>query len=227
MLRLILFLSIPGVFLLLYNLYPSTFAAEDAFYRVIYLGLLLLFLSGSFFFVSKTQLKQNLKHLFTWGCLCLLFVTGYSFKDEFVNVSQRIKGELMPSSATEIGEGTVRIKKTNDGHFHILALVNGVPVMFLIDTGATGVVLALHDAQRLGFDLNQLDFNMRMSTANGTVQGASVRLDTISIESISINNLRGTVNGAPMDESLLGMEFLQNLDSYEVRGDSLYLTKYP
>ena len=89
--------------------------------------------------------------------------------------------------------------------------MNGGRVTFMVDTGATDVVLAPDDAQRIGIDPATLVFDQFAQTANGTVSGAAIRLDNLVIGSIEMNRLPATVNGADMSESLLGMEFLGRL----------------
>ena len=223
--KLLLILGIPAFFLFLYNAFPGAFSTEEKLYRFIYLFLLLLFVGGGLFFGTRQEVAQKIRHLMIWGCLCLLFITGYSFKDDVLFLGDRVKGELIPSSARETENGAVTVKKALDGHFYLQAMVNGFPIVFLVDTGATGVVLAPHDAQRLGFHADNLTFNKVMHTANGTVRGASIRLQSLAVANIFLDNLPATVNSAAMSESLLGMEFLQRLRGYEVRGDSLFL--YP
>ncbi len=86
-------------------------------------------------------------------------------------------------------------------------------------------MLSPADARRLGFDLGRLAFTEYYATANGTVRGAPIRLDEIVVGPIRLTNLRASVNEAAMDTSLLGMSFLNRLDSYEVRGDTLTLRR--
>ena len=103
------------------------------------------------------------------------------------------------------------------------ALVDGTALRFLVDTGATDVVLSPADAQRLGFDLSSLSFTQLYNTANGTVRGAPVRLRNVSLGPIQLRDVRASINEAPMRSSLLGMSFLGRLSSFEIRGDSLTL----
>ena len=85
------------------------------------------------------------------------------------------------------------------------------------------MVLSPRDAERLGFDLNKLSFNRFYRTANGTVTGASVRLHEIRIGSLSVADVRASVNGAEMKRSLLGVSFLSRLGGYQVNDGVLTL----
>ena len=109
------------------------------------------------------------------------------------------------------------------GHFVIDAMVNGVPVSFLLDTGASDVVLTLDDAEALGFEPRSLDFSQRYHTANGIVRAAPVRLREVRIGQYSLYDLDAAVNEAPIGISLLGMSFLERLAGYQVDDGRLIL----
>ena len=109
------------------------------------------------------------------------------------------------------------------GQFVARAAVNGVDVDFLIDSGASFVVLAPQDARRIGFRQGQLRFTGSAETANGRVRLAPVILRELRIGQLSRRGLPAVVNEAPMAISLLGMSFLRSLQGWEVRGERLLL----
>ena len=109
------------------------------------------------------------------------------------------------------------------GHFLLQAVVNGVPIEFMVDTGASHVVLTLEDARKLGFTPNTLRFTQQFESANGTVEAAPVELRELRIGQFRLFDLEASVNGGPLPISLLGMSFLRSLSSYEVAGDRLVL----
>ena len=109
------------------------------------------------------------------------------------------------------------------GHFVLEAVVDGVPVTFLVDTGASAIVLTMADARRLGFSPQNLEFSQRFGTANGEVPGASVRLRELRVGQFSLYDLDASVNEAPLAISLLGMSFLDRLDGYRVEDGRLIL----
>jgi aspartyl protease family protein len=98
-----------------------------------------------------------------------------------------------------------------------------VPVDFLVDTGASHVVLSLEDARRLGFTPDHLRFTQKFQSANGTVRAAPVALRELRIGQLRLFDLEASVNGGPLPISLLGMSFLQRLSSYEVARGRLIL----
>ncbi len=110
-----------------------------------------------------------------------------------------------------------------NGHFLVTAEVDGVEILFLIDTGASQVVLTAEDAERLGYRPEDLEFSDRFETANGVIRGAPLVLPDLRIGDLEIEDLRSSVIQAPMSVSLLGMSFLNRLESYEVREEGLIL----
>jgi clan AA aspartic protease (TIGR02281 family) len=110
-----------------------------------------------------------------------------------------------------------------NGHFVIDATVDGVPITFLLDTGASDIVLTLDDARQLGFAPRTLEFSQRFQTANGVVRGAPVRLRELRIGQFSLYDQVASVNEAPLAISLLGMRFLDQLSSYRVEDGRLIL----
>ena len=98
------------------------------------------------------------------------------------------------------------------GHFVVDGQVNGGAVRFLVDTGATAISLSSADATRLGIDYKQGQAGL-MGTANGTVVVYRVKLDTVRVGDILVNNVDGAVlEGNPMPFALLGMSFLNRME---------------
>jgi len=171
--------------------------------------------------------RKAILQMGVWIAIILLLVLGYSFQPEFsammTVVKARLTGALIPGQAQEQQDGSVVFARANDGHFHVEALVDGIRINFLVDTGASGIVLSPADARRLGFDPAQLDYGVATSTANGNGRAARVSLSSIAIGPIQRAAMTALVNQADMDGSLLGMTFLDSLGSFTVEGDKLVL----
>lgn len=190
----------------------------------LYINLVLIVLFGSSLVVQFSgNLKGAVGRAFVWVVVFLGLVVVYSFKDQFVDLKNRLTAQFFPNEATVTPEGTVSFRKSDDGHFHIKAMVNGAPVIFLLDTGASNIVLSPQDAERIGFSMGSLRFNQVFYTANGVGRGASVKLHALQVGTIHMTEIPASVNQAPMDSSLLGMRFLEKLHSYKVQGDMLIL----
>lgn len=166
--------------------------------------------------------RKALRDAGIWAIVIAVMVLAYSVRHEAGLLYNRVAGDLNPSQPRMV-DGDLVIQAGRDDHFHIDALVNGRSVRFLIDTGASDIVLNIADAKRLGFDLESLRFTKIYHTANGIVRGAPVRLDEVSLGGIVMKDLSASVNEGALSQSLLGMSFLQRLQSYSVSGDRLTL----
>jgi len=203
---------------------PEALAVEDNQIRLTYL-LLLLVLVGSGLVVrwrDRPKLKW-LRHGLIWAALGLVLIAGHSYRTEVTSLWRRMLAEVMPGRAVEIIPGTAIVRAGEDSHFRIDATVDGARIRFLLDTGASMVVLNRRDALKLGFNLDKLSFTQRTQTANGVGMGAPVTLREIRIGPIMVKNIRAMVNKTPMSTSLLGVNFLERLSGYSVKDGTLTL----
>ncbi len=158
-----------------------------------------------------------------WIGLGAVVLLAYTFRFEAEAIGRRMLAELIPSLPMRAAGGEAVVRADRSGHFALRADVEGVAVRFLVDTGATDVVLTMRDAERVGLDPATLRFTQPYRTANGVVMGASVRLESITIGDIVLEDVEASVNPAPMAQSLLGMSFLGRLSGYEITRDTLTL----
>ena len=124
---------------------------------------------------------------------------------------------------TSIDTHVTAIPKASDGHFWANAVVNQKAVHFLVDTGATVVVLTPADAQRLGFDQSALTYSHKVITANGPTEAAPVILTTVGVGQSTVHNVDALVLKDGLQTSLLGMSYLGRLSRFEATPSSLIL----
>jgi aspartyl protease family protein len=122
-----------------------------------------------------------------------------------------------PEPAPSTGSRAAFIDREDDGHFWARADVSGTQVKFMVDTGASIVALTYFDAQRLGLKPEELDFDSEIRTAGGVTYGAPVTLESIRVGKVEIENVNAVILRTELEQSLLGMTFLGELHSYEVR----------
>jgi aspartyl protease family protein len=174
--------------------------------------------------VGRYRARAAIRDAALWFGVLGLLVVGYAYRGELARIAGRVGAELVPHRGTVAdGGGTIAFRAARDGHFHVEAAVDGVPVRFMVDTGASNVVLSPADARRLGFDLAKLSFHQVFHTANGMVRGAPVTFAEVRIGPIALRDVRASVNGADMSRSLLGMSFLNRLGGYTVENGTLTL----
>ncbi|MCT4557400.1 MAG: TIGR02281 family clan AA aspartic protease [Pelagimonas sp.] len=121
--------------------------------------------------------------------------------------------------------GQISLPRDPDGHYYATLIINDVPVEFVVDTGATSVVLTREDAMRAGVDPGEQGFYSEARTANGSVATAPIVLTQVQFGSISDKRVRAFVNGGEMHTSLLGMSYLNRFDKIEIAGGQLVLTR--
>jgi aspartyl protease family protein len=115
------------------------------------------------------------------------------------------------------------IRKARDGHFWAEGRVNGAPVRFLVDTGASAVALTAGDARRLGLDPTRLSYGYRVNTANGPARAAAVKLAAVSVAGATLTDVDALVIEHGLDASLLGMSYLGRLSRIEATPSALVL----
>ena len=133
----------------------------------------------------------------------------------------RFEAEGFANHAPTPGSGAVA--KGADGHFWADAQVNGQPVHFLVDTGATAVALTPQDAERLGFKKADLKYGYSVTTAGGNSHAAAVTLTSVSVNGAKLENVQALVVSEGLDVSLLGMSYLGRLTRFEATRDTLRL----
>ena len=183
-----------------------------------YLLLFLLFIGGSVLFSRRHRMGQTLQQAAVWALIFVGIIIAYGFKDT-------LQTQLFPSHARQVGNGSYVLERFNDGHFYLTLEVNGQNVDFIVDTGASDIVLTQKDARKIGLEPDDLIYLGRANTANGTVRTATVVLDSVRLGEIVDNRIRAAVTGGKMEESLLGMTYLRRFDNINIRGDTMTLTR--
>ncbi len=203
--------------------YPYLANSNTEMVSIIYLVFMIALIGGGLWASGRYRFMDTIKFIVIWIAIILALILGYSYRDKLQ--WNRIKAELFPNHVQMTMGGALSVQASADGHFHIEAEINGALVDFLVDTGASDIVLSPSDAQRAGFLLDTLTYSRLYSTANGTGAGAAVVINTFQLGYVTFQRLPASVNSAAMDSSLLGMSFLRQFKSYRVDGDTL--TLYP
>jgi len=185
-------------------------------------------LIGSAVLSRSVSFRESIKQAAIWCLIILGLMTVYVFRFDLQDVASRITGGLVPgspiSTVQDNGKTQVTLIRSNNGHFEAVAGVNEASVRFLVDTGASAIVLSANDAEAVGIDLDTLAFTIPTQTANGVAYSALARIEKLYLGGIERQNLRVMVAArGRLNQSLLGQQFLESLSSYEKRGDQLTL----
>jgi aspartyl protease family protein len=207
----------------LFQLFPGRAdSGMDEAYLVRLIGVLAL-VSSSVVFGRRIKLGEAARHASIWIAIGAVLMLGYSFQNELRDLGLRLRSELIPSYPLQTDPRALVLTASDGGQFYAIGSVNGTAVTFLIDTGASDIVLSPADADRIGIDTKALNFTRDYETANGAGRGAPYTVDKLTIGPIELSNVPVSINQAPMSESLLGMPFFRRLESFEIKDRRLYL----
>jgi aspartyl protease family protein len=179
--------------------------------------------STSLLFIRDFNLKRTARNVLIWVAAGGVLVIGFSFRGELTDLALRLRSGLVPSYPVQTGSHEMTVLAGEGGSFQIYGTVNGKQIRFLIDTGASEIVLSPADARRLGVHFELLNFDRPFGSANGIGHGAAMNVQDLSVGPIHFSNVPVSINGAEMSSSLLGMTFLRRLKSYSFSGDKLVL----
>jgi aspartyl protease family protein len=170
----------------------------------------------------RERLMSALQSALIWVAIALLLAIGYTYRFEVQEVADRVVAELVPGHVATRGR-TVQVVRRG-GSFSLSAEVNGAAIAMALDTGASSVVLT-HDAARVaGLPLEMLSYTVSIDTANGRARAAPVTLDRLAVGGIVERAVPALIaQPGQLRTSLLGMSFLNRLESWEVRGDQLLM----
>ena len=190
----------------------------DQIGRLFYLVLLGIAVGGYAIVANRGQLGRMLRHGALWG---LIFVGTVAV----IGLWSDIRNDMAPRQAVFADQGRVEVPRSPDGHYHLRLDLDGKSVDFVVDTGASAIVLTRKDARRVGIPMDELNYSGRARTANGVVRTARARVGEIALGPIKDRDVAIWVNEGEMERSLLGMTYLQRFDRLEISDRTLILER--
>jgi len=167
---------------------------------------------------SPQRLGKGMIYVSWLLVLGLLFLFFNHFIDKQHNPNQELNTQYNQDGTRE-----VILQRNRNGHYVATGTINGQPVIFFLDTGATMVSIPERVANRLNLERGT---PMLVSTANGTATVYRTQLDNIALGEIKLHQVRASINPSILSEEiLLGMSFLKHLE-FTQRGDVLILRQY-
>jgi len=173
---------------------------------------------ASSLFAMRMPIGKLLKMVLAWVAIFGVGFIIFSFRSEFTSVGQRLRAEATGASISD-GQ-TVRIPMAEDGHFWVDATVNGKPLRFMVDSGASVTTVSVASAKAAGMPIGTE--RVAIGTANGTSQVIKGYADKLQVGSIERTQFPIDINEHD-DTNLLGMNFLSSLRSWKVEGNYLVL----
>jgi aspartyl protease family protein len=187
------------------------------------IGALVLVISS--LVAQKMPIGKAIKMALMWVAIFGGFFVLFLFKDEGREVWRRATAEIS-GDAGQVEGTTLRLKREEEGHYWVRALVNGTPMRFMIDSGATTTTISQASAQAAGLT-PAAGFPVLVDTANGTVELQRAEIETLAVGNIVQRNAKVLIGSEGLgDTNLLGMSFLSMLKSWRVEGTTLILEPY-
>ena len=188
---------------------------------------ILIFLAAAVLTMFRERFTQAIVYAVLWVIVALVLVIGYSYRYDLGDVAERVMAELVPGHVISHGR-SVEVARSGGGDFAIAAQINGARAHMVLDTGASSVVLTQDDAKAAGLPIDLLDYTVSIDTANGRTRAAPVTLDRLAVGGLEERSVEAlVVQPGQLHTSLLGMSFLNRLQSWQVVGDRLVLKGYP
>ncbi|MBX9829082.1 MAG: TIGR02281 family clan AA aspartic protease [Xanthobacteraceae bacterium] len=202
-------------------------STDDLGSLVYHVGLVVL-IGGGVLVLFRESVSKALEAVLFWVVVGLVLAVGYTYRAELRGVADRVMAELVPGRAAQLSARSVEIVRGRGGDFQVAAQVNGTRVAMVLDTGASTVVLTQDAAKAVGLPLELLSYDVQIDTANGRARAAAVTIDRIVVGEIVERSVPALVaQPGQLRVSLLGMTFLNRLQSWEVRGDKLVMRGNP
>ena len=215
--------AIIGLAWLLIRAFPEQSLSGYDQAQAIYAFSLIALLSSSVIFGRQFRAGEALRNIAIWAGIAAVLGLGYLYRDVFSDIGSRLRAEMLPAEPRAVGDDTVALTESEGGNYFPVGEVDGVRIKFLVDTGASDIVLSPDDASRLGIDVAALNFTGETETANGIGRSAPWRVRSLAIGPLRFSSVAVSINQAPMGSSLLGMSFLRRLKSFEFKGRTLLL----
>ncbi|MGH1465564.1 MAG: retropepsin-like aspartic protease family protein [Cognatishimia sp.] len=186
--------------------------------HLIYLILLAIAVVAWFVSDVRQTFRKTVQQALAWVLIFLGVIAA-------VGMWEEIRSAAIPTQTVFADQGRIEIPVSPDGHYYLTAEVNDVDVRFVVDTGASNLVLSKRAAQSAGIDVANLRYFGRAMTANGEVRTASVKLDEVAVGSYHDRNVSARITQGDLDISLLGMSYLQLYDQITITRGKLILTR--
>ncbi len=188
---------------------------------------LVVFAGGLVLVLFREKLSKALEATLFWAVVGLLLVVGYSYRFELRDAADRVIAELMPGHVAGHGRN-VQIVRGSGGDFALAAQINGAKIPMVLDTGASSVVLTQQAAKAAGLPIEVLNYSVNVDTANGHTRAAPVTLDRLAVGGLIERGVPALVaQSGQLKTNLLGMSFLNRLESWDVRGNKLRMRGTP
>lgn len=171
----------------------------------------------------RLPMGQMAKMALAWVAIFAALFVVFSFRFELVAVWERVKSDFDGTAGQSVYGESIELKRLDDGHYWLQVEINGNPVKFMIDTGATTTAVNLKTALEADIEVDNSGFPVMINTANGTVQAKRGKAKSLQIGPLTIEDHNVVVSESFGDTNVLGMNFLDSLKSWKVQNNIMTL----
>lgn len=170
----------------------------------------------------RLPLSQIVRNLLAWIAIFVAVYGLFLYRAELRALWDRVRADLGATQTSQATGGVTELRRV-DGHFYAEALVNGRPVTFLVDSGASVTTVSASTAREIGLVFDRSGFPMVVQTANGLANSWPTQGNAIGVGTTTVTDVDVHVSELADGTNLLGMNWLNRLSAWEVRGDRMIL----
>ena len=171
----------------------------------------------------RLPIGQVAKMALAWVAIFALMFVVFSFRFELAAIWERTKAEFDGTAAHNVVGEAIQVKRQDDGHYWVQVEINGNDAKFLIDSGATTTALNSTTARETGVDVDASGYPVIITTANGRVTAQRGTAQTLRLGPLELKDHEVVVSDSFGDTNVLGMNFLDDLQSWKVENNVMTL----
>ena len=184
-------------------------------------GVVCILLLVSSLAARRLPLSYIAKAALAWIAIFAALFAIFSFRFEFISIWERVKADISGTAGQSISGETIELRRQDDGHYWIMVDINGKAVRFMVDSGATMTAINATTAKEAGVEAN--GYPIILSTANGRVAAKRATVQSLVVGPHKIENHPVVVSESFGDVNLLGMNFLNDMQSWRVEANKMVL----
>ena len=191
--------------------------------HMIYGIIVVMLLVGSLA-ARRLPMKQYMKMTLAWVAIFAGVFVVLSFRPEFEMAWNRVTGELTGAPRQSVEGGEIRLVRQDDGHFWLRAELNGHQTDLMVDSGASLTAINGEAARAAKLVLDSADRAIELNTANGVIKARTAKVASMTVGDFAIEQHDVVVADGFGDTNVVGMNFLDDFESWNVTGDVMTLT---
>ena len=184
-------------------------------------GVICILLLVSSLVARRLSLGEVAKAALAWMAIFAALFAIFSFRFEFIGIWERVKADISGTAGQSISSEAIELRRQDDGHYWLLVDINGKAVRFMVDSGATMTAINATTAKEVGVESD--GYPIILSTANGRVAAKRGNVRSLVVGPHRIENHAVVVSESFGDVNLLGMNFLNSMQSWRVEANVMIL----